>query len=97
MARLAVAIGLHRNRHSDAFANDQVQAECRRRTFWSAYSLDNYLSAALGRPRTFHDDDIDQQLPLALDDHMIHSSMHLEASLAPRGQSVMRGPIAYAQ
>jgi hypothetical protein len=97
VARLAIAIGLHRNRHSDSFANDQVQAECRRRTFWSAYSLDNYLSSALGRPRTFHDDDIDQQLPSAIDDHMLHSNSHLDAGLPFRGQSVMRGPIAYAQ
>ncbi|KAH6670856.1 fungal-specific transcription factor domain-containing protein [Plectosphaerella plurivora] len=87
VARLAVAIGLHRNRHVDAFSQDQVQAECRRRTFWSAYSLDNYLSTALGRPRTFHDDDIDQQLPSAIDDNIF----------GLRGQSVMLGVVAYAQ
>lgn len=39
---------------------DLVELECRKRVFWCAYGLDNYLSAALGRPRTFHDEDIDQ-------------------------------------
>jgi DNA/RNA endonuclease G (NUC1) len=39
---------------------DYVELELRRRTFWVAYSLDKYLAAALGRPRTFKDEDIDQ-------------------------------------
>lgn len=97
VARLAVAIGLHRNRHVDAFSQDQVQAECRRRTFWSAYSLDNYLSTALGRPRTFHDDDIDQQLPSAIDDSSLASGLQPEVIFGLRGQSVMLGVVAYAQ
>jgi hypothetical protein len=37
-----------------------VELESRRRLFWCAYSLDKYLAAALGRPRTFKDEDIDQ-------------------------------------
>ncbi|GJD01149.1 fungal specific transcription factor domain-containing protein [Colletotrichum higginsianum] len=47
---LALAIGLNRNRHADpAGGYNYIELECRRRTFWCAYSLDNYLSAALGR------------------------------------------------
>lgn len=97
VARLAIAIGLHRNRHSSALASDQVQIECRRRTFWSAYSLDNYLSSALGRPRTFHDDDIDQQMPSALDDHLLHANVDFSPALSNRVQSVMRASVSYAQ
>lgn len=37
-----------------------MEHECRKRTFWVAYSLDAYLSAAFGRPRAFHDEDINQ-------------------------------------
>lgn len=60
-ARLAIAIGLHRRRRRDMTQGpDFIEQECRKRVFWAAYSLDNYLSAALGRPRSFHDDDIDQ-------------------------------------
>ena len=58
-ARLALAIGLNRRRRVEVFP-DYVEEESRKRVFWCAYSLDNYLSAALGRPRIFHDEDIDQ-------------------------------------
>ncbi|PTB36475.1 uncharacterized protein TrAFT101_010360 [Trichoderma asperellum] len=92
-ARLAYAIGLHRKRHADRI--DRIEVECRRRTFWSAYALDNYLSMALGRPRTFHDDDIDQELPSCVDDHQIYADhINQDSSL---GQSVMLGPVAYAK
>jgi len=61
VARLILAIGLHRRRRPEAATSvDTIELECRKRVFWCAYSLDNYLSAALGRPRIFHDDDIDQ-------------------------------------
>lgn len=60
MGHLALAIGLNRNRRGES-SGGQVDLECRRRVFWCAYTLDNYLSAALGRPRTFHDDDIDRK------------------------------------
>lgn len=63
--RLALAIGLHRRWRREAI-NDHVESECRKRVFWCAYSLDIYLSAALGRPKIFHDEDIDQVSDLAL-------------------------------
>lgn len=60
-ARLILAIGIHRKRRLETSnGSDLIEFECRKRVFWCAYGLDNYLSAALGRPRTFHDDDIDQ-------------------------------------
>ncbi|KJR82997.1 transcriptional activator protein acu-15 [Sporothrix schenckii 1099-18] len=76
-AHLALAIGLNRNRRADpAGGLSQIDVECRRRTFWCAYSLDNYLSAALGRPRTFHDEDIDQELPsIAEDRDILHGEI----------------------
>ena len=60
-ARLALAIGIHRRRPFVVLANsERIDRECRKRVFWVLYSLDIHLSAALGRPRIFHDDDIDQ-------------------------------------
>lgn len=50
---------MNRRRHKTATL-DCVEEESRKRVFWCAYSLDNYLSSALGRPKIFHDDDIDQ-------------------------------------
>ncbi|KAI1273461.1 transcriptional regulatory protein GAL4 [Xylaria sp. FL0933] len=70
VSHLILALGLNRTtRHEKA--NDEtslVEVECRRRTFWCAYTLDVFLSVALGRPRTFHDDDINAELPACLDD-----------------------------
>jgi hypothetical protein len=61
LSHLALAIGLHRGRKCESSATvDYVEQESRRRLFWCAYSLDKYLAAALGRPRTFKDEDIDQ-------------------------------------
>ncbi|KAF7558176.1 hypothetical protein G7Z17_g76 [Cylindrodendrum hubeiense] len=53
---------------------DHIDLECRKRTFWCAYNLNTYLSAALGRPMTFHDEYIDQELPLCVDDEQLRVS-----------------------
>lgn len=60
LSHLMLAIGLNRGRKCDPTTSDYVELESRRRVFWCAYSLDKYLAAALGRPRTFKDEDIDQ-------------------------------------
>ncbi|KAL0933905.1 fungal specific transcription factor domain-containing protein [Colletotrichum truncatum] len=93
---LALAIGLNRNRHADpAGGYNYIELECRRRTFWCAYSLDNYLSAALGRPRTFHDEDIDQELPSCSEDGDLHAD-HITPRMG-RGQSLMLAPVAHVK
>ncbi len=92
-ARLALALGLHRRRPTGlGGGHNRIELECCRRTFWNAYCLDNYLSIALGRPRIFHDDDIDQELPSDADD----SELSIDQS--PRtshGYSSMLAPVAY--
>ncbi|KAI8282153.1 hypothetical protein K4K60_003731 [Colletotrichum sp. SAR11_57] len=96
VGHLALAIGLNRNRHADpAGAYNYIELECRRRTFWCAYSLDNYLSAALGRPRTFHDEDIDQELPSCSEDGDLHAD-HITPRMG-RGQSLMLAPVAHVK
>jgi hypothetical protein len=93
-ARLALAIGLNRTRHAGMTNGcPSIELECRRRTFWNAYCLDNYLSVALGRPRIFHDDDIDQELPSCLDDSNIQVD---EVTVSTGGGlSLMSAPVAY--
>ncbi|RDW86249.1 Zn(II)2Cys6 transcription factor [Aspergillus mulundensis] len=93
-ARLAIAIGLHRGRRRDLKENF-VELECSKRVFWCMYSLDNYLSAALGRPRIFHDDEIDQELPAIANDHQITSSG--VAPAASSVQSIMLAPVYHAK
>jgi galactonate dehydratase len=95
-ARLAIAIGLHRGRRRERTASiDFVEQECRKRVFWCMYSLDNYLSAALGRPRIFHDDEIDQEFPATANDSQITPS-----GIAPAmssAQSIMLAPVYHAK
>lgn len=66
------ALGLHRRedrkRPSPAHRRDYVEEQCKKRTFWVAYTLDKYLGVIFGRPRHYHDDDIDQDFPDAVND-----------------------------
>ncbi|KAL1612011.1 hypothetical protein SLS60_000234 [Paraconiothyrium brasiliense] len=64
------ALGLHRrkNRRKKNQPQDYVEEQCRKRTFWVAYTLDKYLGVVFGRPRHYHDEDIDQDLPDSIND-----------------------------
>lgn len=72
------ALGLHRRddrkRAPTPQKRDYIDEQCRKRTFWVAYILDKYLSVVLGRPQHYHDDDIDQDLPDAVNDEDMTSS-----------------------
>ncbi|KAK1624429.1 fungal-specific transcription factor domain-containing protein [Colletotrichum phormii] len=88
------ALGMHRKaakkRHLTPGNSDYIQAQCRMRTFWTSYVLDKYLGVIFGRPRHFHDDDIDQDYPDRIDDEDMtaqgpierseeHSDCHIDA------------------
>lgn len=64
------ALGMHRRDRRPILGPpvDYIHSEIRKRTFWSTYVLDRYLGVVLGRPRHFHDDDIDQDLPDRVND-----------------------------
>ncbi|KAM5343731.1 hypothetical protein ACJ41O_012268 [Fusarium nematophilum] len=94
VSHLALAIGLHRNRRPDTSGPSIVEVQCRRRTFWCAYTLDAYLSVALGRPRSFHDDDIDAELPAPVEDHQLTLEYIVESPLN-RSPSTMFAPLAH--
>ncbi|KAL2787193.1 fungal-specific transcription factor domain-containing protein [Aspergillus keveii] len=98
VSHLALAIGLNRNRRPDPAAGiTHIEAECRRRTFWCAYTLDAYLSAALGRPRSFHDDDVDTELPACVEDHeLLAAQINMPMTPAPtRSLTTMLAPLAH--
>lgn len=88
-----LALGIHRKSHRNL---DHVEVECRKRTFWCAYNLDTYLSASLGRPRTFREGDIDQEMPLCVDDSRL-SNGGIPPQPPPNGQSltIMSGAVAH--
>ncbi|KAF2827103.1 hypothetical protein CC86DRAFT_455650 [Ophiobolus disseminans] len=74
------ALGLHRKEArkrasvSVAQRRDYIDDQCKRRTFWVAYTLDKYLGVIFGRPRHYHDDDIDQDFPDSINDEDMSSS-----------------------
>ncbi|KAJ9606834.1 hypothetical protein H2200_008844 [Cladophialophora chaetospira] len=74
---ILTAIGLHRNATNNANM-DIVSLESRKRTFWCAYVLDDYMSVMLGRPRILRDEDIDQPYPRNIDDQDLLSSESVE-------------------
>jgi hypothetical protein len=92
-ARLALALGLHRKqfRTQDQCASC-IDMDCRRRTFWSAYCLDTHLSFTLGRPRIFHEEDINQELPSGSDDLEICANSI--APISTHGHSTILAPMA---
>lgn len=63
--------------------------------FWVAYNLDKYLAASLGRPMTFKDEDIDQELPTIVNDSNLHSNRVEPAALTPYGISLMMAPVEH--
>lgn len=76
-ATVATALGLHRKMSSTKV--NSLEGECRKRTFWSLYVLDAYLSVMLGRPRLLRDEDIDQPYPYNIDDHDLISNEPIES------------------
>ncbi|KAL2012023.1 hypothetical protein VTN00DRAFT_4741 [Thermoascus crustaceus] len=72
--QLVTALGLHRKRATTmklgqtGTTTAYLEHELRKRVFWSAYTIDKYLSVMFGRPRLLHDEDIDQELPDVVDD-----------------------------
>ncbi|TAQ86487.1 hypothetical protein B7494_g5184 [Chlorociboria aeruginascens] len=66
--RSALRMGLHRN-ISGKFT--PIERETRRRAFWIVRKMDTYVSALLGFPQMLDPEDIDQELPIEVDDEYI--------------------------
>ncbi|KAH6721479.1 fungal-specific transcription factor domain-containing protein [Leptodontidium sp. MPI-SDFR-AT-0119] len=96
-AQLIIALGLHRRQvYQPANTNQsKIVLEYRKRVFWSAYTLDRYLSVILGRPRIFRDEDIDQPLPNQSE--IDAESTSLTGPKHRNRQSVDDGPIFHAR
>ncbi|KAG7286014.1 hypothetical protein NEMBOFW57_008311 [Staphylotrichum longicolle] len=81
--QIVSALGLHRRASRKlplapgSQKPDYIQSQCLKRTFWTAYILDHYLGIILGRPRHFHDEDIDQELPDAINDEDMRADVSL--------------------
>ncbi|KAM0714254.1 hypothetical protein Q7P37_010041 [Cladosporium fusiforme] len=69
--QLVIALGLHRKGSGHGLQKDYVLSECRKRSFWTTYTLDGYFSVMLGRPPFLHDEFVDQAFPEPLNDQDI--------------------------
>lgn len=65
----SLRMGFHRAAASANF--NPVEREVRKRVFWTLRTMDTYMTTMLGLPRTLNDEDIDQHLPLEVDDKLI--------------------------
>ena len=61
-------MGLHRS-VSNTF--NPIERELRKRVFWIVRKLDIYVGALLGLPQMLSNDDIDQEMPIEVDDEYI--------------------------
>ena len=66
--RSALRMGLHRNLAGNF---NPIEREERRRIFWVIRKMDTYVSTLLGFPHMLSSDDIDQELPIEVDDEYI--------------------------
>ena len=66
----AVKLGLHREARN---GNDPVEQEIRKRVFWVILKTDTYIGAILGLPTLLNLEDVDQEMPLQLDDESVTS------------------------
>jgi hypothetical protein len=67
MTNFIFVLGIHR-RHRPTESDDLVHIECSKRTLWQTYVVDKYIASSLGRPALLRDEDIDQDLPMMIND-----------------------------
>lgn len=67
--RAAIRMGLHRSFPEKRF--NPLEAELRKRVFWSLRKLDIYTGAILGLPSNLGEDEIDQDYPAEIDDEYL--------------------------
>jgi hypothetical protein len=81
LLQIISALGMHRRdwKRTTGPQPDYIHSQCRKRLFWSAYILDRNLGVVMGRPRHFHDDDIDQELPDCVNDSEMSPAGRLSA------------------
>ncbi|KZF24154.1 hypothetical protein L228DRAFT_266514 [Xylona heveae TC161] len=66
--RSCLSMGLHR---SLPMRFNPIEREVRKRVFWIVRKMDTYVSASLGLPKSLNDEDIDQEMPMEVEDDYI--------------------------
>ncbi|KAF2183150.1 hypothetical protein K469DRAFT_751731 [Zopfia rhizophila CBS 207.26] len=90
--RSALRMGLHRSFNINF---SPIEAETRKRVFWVIRKMDTYVGAMLGLPHFLHDEDIDQDWPIEVDDEYITET---EIRPMPEGKiSIVAGGNAHTR
>lgn len=69
IALSAAVRGLHRSMPDAKF--NPIDREVRKRIFWTCWKMDTYVGAILGLPKGIAPEDIDQEMPVEVDDEYI--------------------------
>ena len=69
-------MGLHRSITANF---NPVELESRKRLFWQIRKMDVYVGAMIGLPTMLSDSDIDQEMPLSIDDEFITPERIIQA------------------
>lgn len=73
--RSALHMGLHRSADSSF---NPIDAEVRKRLFWSIRKMDTYVGTILGLPIFLNDEDVDQDWPTEVEEeHITKTTIHL--------------------
>jgi Fungal specific transcription factor domain len=83
--RACCRLGLHRNIKHDF---DPIEQEERKRIFWLIRKMDAYVGLLLGLPQMLSDEDVDQELPIEIDDDFLTTERILP--MPPGRFSLMR-------
>lgn len=91
--QLIMAIGLHRKRMRSSSLS-LISHECSKRVLWCSFTLDQYLSLILGRPRLLREEDIDQEYPTLVNDENLDAVQLSSNSLR---NCLMDAPVCHAK
>lgn len=84
--RISIDLGLHRELH---YRNtERVEAQRRRRLFWSVYLVERYISWSLGRPFNIAEEEIDAGIPADVGDCLADDDVanSIQSSSDPHSQ-----------
>ncbi|GAA98745.1 uncharacterized protein L969DRAFT_49761 [Mixia osmundae IAM 14324] len=90
VVRRAQDLGCQRQ-NNQIWTTTVLRDQLRKRLFWTIYIADRKLSAVLGRPLALHDEDIDVELPLEIDDAALTQLSNEEISPATSSPNLITG------
>lgn len=90
--RACCRLGLHRDIKNEF---NPIEQEERKRIFWLIQKMDTYVGALLGLPKMLSEEDVDQQLPVEIDDEFITTTEILP--MPASRLSLLRGTNAHTK